>query len=95
MLAMRWSRSAQRSSSTRIIDVSTGMRSKVASRITPVSPMPPVVAQKISGVSVGVTVSTSPLPVSRVSECTWLPNVPSTWWPLPWMSDAIAPPTVT
>ena len=46
------------------------MRSKVASRITPVRPMPPVVAQKISGVSFGVTVSVSPLPVSSVSEWT-------------------------
>ncbi len=79
MLAMSWSRSAQRSSSARIIEVSTGMRSNVASRITPVRPMPPVVAQKISGVSVGVTVRMSPLPVRRVSECTWLPKVPSTW----------------
>ena len=76
-------------------EVSTGMSSNVASRITPVSPMPPVVAQKISGVWAGVTASTSPRPVSSVSESTWLPNVPSTWWPLPWMSEAIAPPTVT
>ena len=26
---------------------------------------------------------------------TWLPNEPSPWWFLPWMSDAIAPPIVT
>ena len=26
---------------------------------------------------------------------TWLPNEPSTWWFLPWMSLAIAPPMVT
>ena len=58
----------------------------------PVSPIPPAVAQKTSGFSVGVTVRTSPDPVRRVSECTWLPKVPSTWWLLPWMSDAIAPP---
>ena len=44
---------AQRSSSTEISEVSTGMRSNVASRMTPVRPMPPAVAQKISGVSVG------------------------------------------
>jgi hypothetical protein len=31
----------------------------------------------------------------EVSSSTWRPIVPSTWWFLPWMSAASAPPTVT
>ena len=42
--------------------VSTGISWNVASRITPVSPMPPTVAQNTSGVPSGVTVSVSPRP---------------------------------
>ncbi len=33
--------------------------------------------------------------VSSEIDSTWLPNVPATPWFLPWMSLAIAPPTVT
>ena len=71
------SRSGQRLSSTRMKRVSTGMSWNVASTIMPVSPMPPTVAQKTSGVPSGVTVNVSPPPVSRVIDSTLLPKVPS------------------
>ncbi len=58
-------------------------------------PMPPVVAQKTSGSRSRWMSSTSPVPVTSRKDCTLLPKVPSTWWPLPWMSLAIVPPTVT
>jgi hypothetical protein len=74
--------------------VSMGMHSTVASVTTPVSPIPPAVAQNSSASEVGVT-STVPFGVCSVNERTWFVNVPSAWWFLPWMSAAIAPPTVT
>ncbi len=67
----------------------------VASRMTPVSPMPPTVAQNSSGRRSGPSSTTEPSASSSDRRCTWLPNDPSTWWFLPWMSLAMAPPTVT
>ena len=60
----------------------------------PVRPIPPAVAQKRSGSESGVTVWV-PVGVTRVIEVTCEQKLPSTWWFLPWMSAAIAPPTVT
>ena len=81
--------------STDIRLVSIGIRRNVASRMIPVSPMPPTVAQNRSGSRSGPTsttvVSASIIRIRR----TWLPNDPSRWWFLPWMSLAIAPPIVT
>ena len=34
-------------------------------------------------------------PSAGPSMRTWLPKLPALWWFLPWMSHAIAPPTVT
>ena len=61
----------------------------------PVKPRPPTVAQNSSGLSVGVRVVTSPPLSWIVMAWTWAPQVPSVWWFFPWMSDPIAPPTVT
>ena len=61
---------------------------------TPVSPMPPTVAQNRSGSWVGLTV-TAPVGVTRRISSTWRANVPSTWWFFPCTSAAIAPPKVT
>ena len=62
----------------------------------PVSPMPATVAQNSSASSPsGVSVRTWPSAVSRSIDTTWLPKLPALWWFLPWMSLAIAPPTVT
>src|SRR5262245_37193485 len=68
----------------------------VARRMMPVSPLPPTVAQNNSdsGPS-GVSALISPSAVSRSIDRTWLPKLPALWWFLPWMSQAIAPPTVT
>ena len=62
----------------------------------PVRPLPPTVAQNSVGSgSPGVRWRTSPSAVSSSIERTWLPKLPALWWFLPWMSQAIAPPTVT
>src|SRR5664280_1835657 len=66
----------------------------VASVMTPVRPMPPAVAQKRSGSEAGERV-TFPVGVTRVISRTWEQKAPSMWWFFPWMSAAIAPPTVT
>ena len=63
--------------------------------MNPVSPMPPIVASKASAFSRGEQRSVSPEEVRSVSSSTCRPNVPSTWWFLPWTSAARAPPTVT
>ena len=89
------SRSGARSVSTAQRLVSMGMRSIVASRMTPVSPMPPIVAQNNSASCSGDSSTTSPSARSSDIRWTWLPNEPSRWWFLPWMSLASAPPTVT
>ena len=94
MRCMRSSRSDTRSLSTSSIDVSMGRRRSVASLITPVSPMPPAVPQNRSGSCSGPTTNV-PFGAWSVNDSTWLAKLPSTWWPLPWMSAAIAPPTVT
>ena len=41
--------------------------------------------------------SSSTVPSASCSQVasTWFPKLPSTWWFFPWMSAAIAPPTVT
>ena len=76
--------------------VSVGVISMVARRMIPVSPLPPTVAQNksASGPS-GVRVRTCASAVSRSIERTWLPKLPALWWFLPWMSQPMAPPTVT
>src|SRR5438132_712687 len=94
MRAMTSSRSDARSVSTRMRDVSTAMRPRVASTTTPVSPIPPAVAQNKAGSRSGPTV-TWPEGVARTRALTWRQKPPSTWWFLPWMSAATAPPTVT
>ena len=68
---------------------------KLADRMTPVSPMPPMVARKSPAFSVALHRRSSPFASASVSDSTWLPNVPSRWWFLPWTSAAIMPPTVT
>ena len=62
--------------------------------ITPVRPIPPAVAQNSSGSDEADTV-TVPVGVTRVISTTWEQKLPSTWWFFPWMSAAMAPPTVT
>ncbi len=51
-------------------------------------------AQKRSESLSGDT-STVPVGVARRKDSTWLHHEPFLWWFLPWMSAAIAPPTVT
>lgn len=76
--------------------VSVGVISIVARRMMPVRPLPPTVAQNRSESGpAGVRWRTSPLAVSSSIERTWLPKLPALWWFLPWMSQPIAPPTVT
>ena len=74
---------------------STGSARSVTEVMTPVSPMPPTVAQKRAASVSGPMVCSPPSAVTRSSETTWAPKVPSRWWFLPWMSAATAPPTVT
>ncbi len=57
--------------------------------------MPPTVAQKSSDSSSGPQVTTRPSATSSSTRRMWSANEPSTWWFLPWMSQAMAPPTVT
>jgi hypothetical protein len=90
---MRSSRSAARSVSTDISEVSTDWSWTVAVRIIPVRPMPPVVASN-RGVP-RRTVRISPSAVRSSKETTWREKEPDPWWFLPWMSAPIAPPTVT
>ena len=47
------------------------------------------------GVGVGRDRRPTPFGVCSTNDSTWLAKLPSTWWNLPWMSAAIAPPTVT
>ena len=61
---------------------------------TPVRPMPPAVAQNRAGSDEADRV-TVPVGVTSVISRTWEQKLPSTWWFLPWMSAAMAPPTVT
>ena len=62
---------------------------------TPVRPMPPAVAPN-SRVAAGVTDRTLAVGGDAASSgSTWSPKLPSRWWFLPWMSAAMAPPTVT
>src|SRR6266545_3227771 len=94
--AIRPPRSSVRSVSTRKYAVSTGFSRIVAPSTTPVSPIPPTVAQNRSAsVPDGCSVRTTPSAPSRSSDSRWLPNEPSMWWFLPCTSAAIAPPTVT
>ena len=89
------SRSLVRSVSTSSWLVSIGFRRMVASRTMPVRPMPPAVAQNRSGSWLGVIRCLPPAGVTMVMASTWLHQEPARWWFLPWMSLAIAPPTVT
>lgn len=67
-----------------------------ARTMIPVSPLPPTVAQNNSASEPsGVRCRTEPSAVSNSIDTTWLPKLPSLWWFLPWMSQAIAPPMVT
>ena len=59
------------------------------------SPMPPAVAQNSSGWSDGETTIVDPSARASVTDSTWSHHEPARWWFLPWMSAAIAPPTVT
>ena len=63
--------------------------------ITPVRPMPPSVASNRPFGEPGSSVCSSPSALISPIASTWLPNVPAVPWFLPWMSLAIAPPTVT
>ena len=63
--------------------------------MTPVRPIPPTVAQNSSGRTSGDVSTIDPSASSSRSRSTLEPNEPSTWWFLPWMSLAMAPPTVT
>ncbi|TPW13414.1 MAG: hypothetical protein FD127_2041 [Acidimicrobiaceae bacterium] len=74
---------------------SIGSSPMVASRIAPVRPMPPMVAQNSSGSLERLSSTTSPEASCSDIRTRWLPNEPSTWWFLPWMSLAMAPPMVT
>ncbi len=61
----------------------------------PVRPIPPTVAQNSSGRSSGEVSTIEPSARSSRRPSTLDPNEPSRWWFLPWMSLAMAPPTVT
>src|SRR6478735_10805932 len=90
------SRPAVTSPSAMKYAVSVGVIAMVARRMMPVRPLPPTVAQKSSDSwPSGVSVRTSPEAVSSSMDSTWLPKLPALWWFLPWMSQAMAPPTVT
>lgn len=93
MVDIRSSSLRKRSLSTCIHDVSTGISRMVADVNTPVSPMPPAVAQNRSGSRSGDTVKV-PVGVAISSSRTWRAKLPSRWWFFPWTSAAIAPPTV-
>jgi len=75
-------------------ELSIGSSRIVTSVTTPVSPSAPAVVQKTSCSVSGVATTVS-LGARRVNDRTWLAKLPSTWWFLPWMSAASAPPTVT
>ena len=90
---MQSSTSAARSVSTDIDAVSIGCSCIVASVTMPVRPMPPAVAQKTSGSDRGSTATTPRAGVTSWKRSTESQNEPCR--NLPWMSDAIAPPTVT
>lgn len=81
-----------RSVETEINGVATRFRRRVAERITPVSPRPPVVASKRA--VPGVTVRTSPSAVRSSSASTCRASEPAPGWSRPCTSEAIAPPTV-
>jgi len=69
-------------------------REIVASRMTPVNPIPPQVALQSSGVPSFVQVSTSPFASIRRKDWTHSLKHPSIWWFLPCTSPAMAPPTL-
>ncbi len=94
MTDIRASSVVKRRFSTCIHDVSIGSRRSVARTTMPVSPMPPAVAQNSSASSSGVTILV-PVGVASTMLVTCRAKLPSQWWFLPWMSDAIAPPTLT
>ncbi len=87
--------SAVRTVSTRTRDVATRRSCTVARRMSPVSPMPPAVAQNSAGSPSLVTVRGSPPGSSRSNDRTCRAKLPATWWFLPCTSAAMAPPTVT
>ena len=88
---MQSSTLAARSVSTTMYAVSTGCSCNVASVTIPVRPMPPAVAQNASWC--GSSVSTPRSGVASASRVTASAKDPCR--NLPWMSEAIAPPTVT
>ena len=61
----------------------------------PVSPMPPIVAQKASAFSSREQWRRSPRAVSSWKSTRKAAIEPLSWWFLPWTSAAIAPPIVT
>ena len=94
MALMTPSSALKRSVSTRTWSVSILSIFIVTLVTTPVSPMPPAVAQKSSASFVGDTVN-APLGVTRRISVTWVQNDPSTWWFFPCTSAATAPPIET
>ena len=89
------SMSAVRTVSTRTREVATRFSWIVAATMSPVSPMPPAVAQNSDGSDCSVTVRVSPSGVTICSDRTCRAKLPATWWFLPCTSAAMAPPTVT
>ena len=57
--------------------------------------MPPAVAQNSSGSDSGVIRRRPWAGVTMVIASTASHHEPARWWFLPWMSEAMAPPTVT
>ncbi len=78
MRASASSRSRARSVSTAMRLVSMGSTRKVHSATTPVSPMPPAVAQNRAPSRSGVTTFVAPSASTMVNEVTWLAKEPST-----------------
>ncbi len=75
--------------------VSIGLHWNVAARTKPVRPIPPAVAQNSSGSTWRDTVTSEPSGRARSRLMRLSNHEPDTWWFLPWMSAATAPPTVT
>ena len=72
-----------------------GRSRSCAQVMTPVNPMPPMVAANQSGFSVGEHSRRVPSDRTSSKQGTWLPKEPAVSWFLPWMSLAMAPPRVT
>ena len=78
-----------------ILRETMGRRRRVAQVMRPVRPRPPMVAANQSGSCVGEQRRREPSERTSSNWVMWQPKVPATWWFLPWMSLAMAPPRVT